>query len=632
MTPSRYFRDLSLSSKLFIPTLGLLILTGVAVAALVVRDSASRAQAAFDSDLVRRELAARTAFLDAEFSVLESVRFGANLAGVPEAVQRGDKAAVANLAASVPALKERLTLVVLTDAAGSALVTFTRSGGTLTVSSGESWSSVGVVSEVKAGVTDSSGDKRSGIATTSGGPMLVAAAPIRAGERLVGVSLSGERLEDVLADAASRAQAPVGFYDLGRQRVASSQGFKPPAPGSLMHTGAERVTQGGIGYIVSPLQVHRHNAGSLVIGLETQGAFAEARRTSLRIGLALALALAAGFAFRRVITNYVLREVRALVDANRRLGRGDLGSRADVRSRDEIGELAEGFNQMAEQLEAGYQLLEERVAQRTEELQRTSDDLARATQTRTATFADLAHELRTPLSAIIGFADLLLDPDFDRTTKAGKSDGTAVIQHIKDAGKNMLAMINEILDVAKFERREIPLERRPLDVASVVDDIRRTLDALARQAELTLTFDVAADTEHVDADPLRLRQILLNLTSNAIKYTKPGGRVGIVAGNRDGGVVAVSVSDSGVGIPDEAAPHIFEPFFQVAGTKAQGGQASTGLGLALTKRLVDAHGGQITFESEPGQGTTFTFTLPVARVGSRSGPGRPRTRARARAR
>jgi two-component system sensor histidine kinase/response regulator len=284
-----------------------------------------------------------------------------------------------------------------------------------------------------------------------------------------------------------------------------------------------------------------------------------------------------------------------------------------VGGKDELGELARGLNQMAEELQASYGELESRVAQRTEELQRLYEKVKRASEGQAEVFAGISHEFRTPLFAIIGHAELMADPDF---RPSGGGWRREFAETIKGSAEALLVLVNDILDLAKSDSGRLKLELEAVRLRDVVDELRSTIVPLARRGELRVELDVPKDLPLVSAAPGRLRQILLNLASNAIKYTPPGGKVRLEARANDGHV-EVSVIDTGVGISKADTTRIFEPFYQVKGVHAQGGRASSGLGLALTKRLVEAHSGRIWMRSEPGVGSTFTFSLRTARTTER---------------
>jgi signal transduction histidine kinase len=267
---------------------------------------------------------------------------------------------------------------------------------------------------------------------------------------------------------------------------------------------------------------------------------------------------------------------------------------------DELGELARGVNLMADQLQANIETLESRVDQRTQEVRRLLRE-------RTEFFAGLSHELRTPLAIILNQSLMLRDPTFRKTRTALEGLGLT----IGDSAEQLLSLVNEILELARSELGGIELELEDVHLGDVLRQFGGTVEGLASSAGLELRIDPPKRLPHVRADKERLRQILLNLVDNAVKYTPAGGTIELDASAHNGGVT-LAVRDSGVGIPSDVGEKIFDPFFRVPGTKAQRGQASSGLGLALTKRLVEAHGGEIWFTSEPDVGTTFNVTLPAA--------------------
>lgn len=255
---------------------------------------------------------------------------------------------------------------------------------------------------------------------------------------------------------------------------------------------------------------------------------------------------------------------------------------------------------MAEQLQAMYSTLESRVAERTEEVERLLRE-------RTEFFASVSHELRTPLAVILRHAEMLLDNAYRGNGRWRTDAGSA----LRDSGQQLSHLIDDILELAEVEAGRLDVEIEPVDVGAFLHEMRATIVPLARAAGVRATFH-ATDRAlpPVAADPRRLRQILLNLADNAIKYSPEGGSVDLSAAGR-GGVVEIVVSDTGVGIPPEAGDQIFEPFHRVKGVQTQRGQASSGLGLAIARRLAEAHGGTIGYVARDGGGTTFTVRMPV---------------------
>jgi signal transduction histidine kinase len=340
--------------------------------------------------------------------------------------------------------------------------------------------------------------------------------------------------------------------------------------------------------------------GTLAVTLPTAASFASARRAATRLAALLLLALSGVVGIGLLLTRGILAQVRPLVETNRRLGAGDLSARALVRGRDELGELADGVNHMAEQLEASVESLERRVEERTEEIRRLLRE-------RTEFFAGLSHELRTPLAVILSESKLLIRPA--RVAAADDIRGTG--RTINESAAQLLALVNGILDLAKAETGRIDADVTDLNLKTFAKGLSGTIERLARGGDLALEIDVPGSLPAARADAALLRQVVVNLFDNAVKYTPPGGRVGMRVRSTDDGV-ELEVWDSGVGIPAAAQERIFEPFYRVRGTSPQRGQASSGLGLAVTKRLVEAQGGSIRYASEAGRGSAFTVSLQRA--------------------
>jgi signal transduction histidine kinase/CheY-like chemotaxis protein len=237
-------------------------------------------------------------------------------------------------------------------------------------------------------------------------------------------------------------------------------------------------------------------------------------------------------------------------------------------------------------------------------LQETNRHLQEANQHKSIFLANMSHELRTPLNAIIGFSDLLLEPGdghFDLPTQH------RFIDQIHKSGKHLLGLINDILDLSKVEAGQMDLRLQEVPVEQVVEQVLSTIEPLAGQKRIRIRADVAAAGD-VLADAGKLKQMLLNLTSNAIKFTPDDGEVTITA-IRDASAVEIAVADTGIGISEADQAHLFEEFHQIdpgPGRRQQG----TGLGLALTRRFALLHGGEVRVRSEVGKGSVFTLHLP----------------------
>jgi len=247
--------------------------------------------------------------------------------------------------------------------------------------------------------------------------------------------------------------------------------------------------------------------------------------------------------------------------------------------------------------------LEQRVGEKTAELVRVNEQLVRANRLKSQFLATMSHELRTPLNAIIGFAEGIRDGIAGRPT----AEQREFAEDINQAGRQLLNMINKILDLARFEAGAMELSLEPCDLAAEVDDVVRVIRGLAQRKRIQLQTDVVPRPLLLTADPIKLKQILYNLLSNAVKFCNEDGHVGVQARLMPETVV-IRVSDDGIGIAPEDQALIFEEFHQVDSSLSRNHEGS-GLGLALTKRLVELHGGEILVESELGKGTVFTVTL-----------------------
>ncbi len=243
------------------------------------------------------------------------------------------------------------------------------------------------------------------------------------------------------------------------------------------------------------------------------------------------------------------------------------------------------------------------------ELVRKTEELQRASQAKSEFLASMSHELRTPLNAIIGFSELILDGipgDINDQQRDYLTD-------ILESGEHLLNMINDVLDLSKLEAGKMQIKVESLDLSDIIHDVVQTVIPLIEENKHNIELSIEKGLPQVRADKVRLRQVLLNLLSNAIKFTPPGGQLRIEAGSADEWC-QVSVIDNGIGISEEDQKRLFTPFVQ-AGALPGKEKEGTGLGLALTKQFIEACGGEIWLGSEPGKGSKFIFTLPLAREG-----------------
>jgi len=234
-------------------------------------------------------------------------------------------------------------------------------------------------------------------------------------------------------------------------------------------------------------------------------------------------------------------------------------------------------------------------------------ELQRANQHKAEFLANMSHELRTPLNSILGFSQLLLEGDGGVLTSDQRQDVDIIAQN----GQHLLALINDLLDISKLEAGKAQLHRGEVEVEPLISECVESVRSLAKTKRLDLSASVSAEVGRVFADGPKLKQVLLNLLGNAIKFTEAGS-VRITA-ERQGAELRVSVRDTGIGVPVEDAERIFESF-QQGKSGISGKYQGTGLGLAICRQLVEMHGGRIWVKSTAGQGSTFTFTIPQRAV------------------
>ena len=260
---------------------------------------------------------------------------------------------------------------------------------------------------------------------------------------------------------------------------------------------------------------------------------------------------------------------------------------------------------LLERLQDLNESLEDRIRQRTMALEMNRRDLEAANRHKSEFLANMSHELRTPLNAVIGFSEVLGEKVFgDLNEKQAE-----YVRDIHESGRHLLSLINDILDLSKIEAGKQELDVARVDLEATVKNVLTLMRERANHRQIRLSQTVDAGAREITADERKLKQILINLLSNAVKFTPEGGNV-IIRATPSDGAVDIRVIDDGVGIAPDDLEVIFEEFRQ-AGTDYARKAEGTGLGLALTRKLVELHGGRIWVESEIGRGSTFSFTLPT---------------------
>ncbi len=338
--------------------------------------------------------------------------------------------------------------------------------------------------------------------------------------------------------------------------------------------------------------------------------------TGALVGLAVALAIA------RTTARRITDPVIALADASTAIAMTkDYSRRLDGHGDDEVGHAVDAFNRMLDELqvrdkslEAAVVTLETRVAERTRDLRREKERAESASRAKTTFLANMSHELRTPLNAVIGAAQLLEQSDFEQSH---------LVEIVRSSGINLLGLIENVLDVSRIEAGELPMLCDDFNLADCLEAALATAAVAARAKGLVVCGIIAPELPvWCNGDAMRLRQVVLNILGNAVKFTARGEVVLRAEPGSAAGSVRVSVVDSGIGIDVSKHQEIFEPFRQADETTTRrfGG---TGLGLAISRRLVRAMGGEIRVCSAPDRGAQFVFEIPLAAPATTIAPAAP---------
>jgi signal transduction histidine kinase len=322
-----------------------------------------------------------------------------------------------------------------------------------------------------------------------------------------------------------------------------------------------------------------------------------------------------------ILSRVFIAPIERIAATARRIAEGDRSSRARVSSRDELGELAEAFNTMTtklsdreDELRRMNVGLEQKVRERTielelkqQEIMAANVELERASRLKSEFLANMSHELRTPLNAVNGFSELLLEESYGPLNPKQRR----YVENILASGKHLLQLINDILDLSKIEAGRMEIHTELFSLRQTIENATSVIQPLAQKKGLTVEVVIEPGIDQVELDPGKTKQVLYNLMSNAVKFTDKG-KITISAGSPPGapGWVEIVVADTGIGIRPQDQPRIFREFEQLDGSHARRYEG-TGLGLALTRKLVEIQGGSVRVESEVGRGSRFIARLPL---------------------
>ncbi|MDW7673802.1 MAG: HAMP domain-containing sensor histidine kinase, partial [Bacillota bacterium] len=322
-----------------------------------------------------------------------------------------------------------------------------------------------------------------------------------------------------------------------------------------------------------------------------------------------------------LVNRLVASPLKELKKAAVQMGAGNLNvDLKNIEAEGEIKQLALQFQDMSMQLSYLYSSLEQQVEKRTnqlkfandiltekkQELEKVNLQLAQASEHKSRFLAAVSHELRTPLTSIIAFSELLLQY-CDNEDNVSRQN----LEEIKLNGESLLDLINNLLDLAKIEAGKNALFLETMDIVDVISSVERIIYPLAMKKGIEFTTNFIKEIPLIKADPEKIRRTVLNLATNAVKFTPTDGKVDIqVDLNYDTEEIIVMVSDTGIGIKEKDQKLIFEPFHQVDSSDTRR-YRGTGLGLALAKELIEMHGGWISVNSKPNNGSTFTIGLPL---------------------
>ena len=611
----------SLRAKLIIPYVILTLLIAMVGVYVITRLVTSSLSERFTNQLLEASRVAGDGIVRKERTHLEDLRLMAFTEGVPEALVARDSQALQDLLFPI-VLNSGIQATTVVDLTGTEIITLARlpSSGEYIISKGGDFSQYKIVSDILKNDQDRIGDKYAGLLVTSFGPYLFTSAPVRdANGELLGVLLAGTSLDTLLSDMKNQSLADVILLDNDGALVSTTfvepeTGFGPVEinPGLINET-KQSVTLDfdlyGRDYksTYAPLVIRSNETGILGVALPSNfilTTMATSRTTFSLIFSAGTLAtIVVGYLLAQSIAKPILR----LRSVSQAVAAGDLNQNTGLRGTDEIGELAGAFDIMtlrlrdrtaeAARLYDETLLRNKELAEINARLQTAQAQLIQSEKLASVgqLTAGIVHEVKNPLAVIKGLAEELSE---EFSVDPSSKDQLATIRESATKASTI------VTDLLKFARQSTPeLERR--DLRETVEASLRLTEYLARKGKVEVKVDMPPSPVLIWYDAQQIEQVLINLIGNAIQAMKNGGTVRINLSEAESSI-ALSVQDNGVGIPEKNLKRIFDPFFT---TKPEG--EGTGLGLSVSFGIITRHRGQISVDSKPGLGTTFTILLPI---------------------
>lgn len=359
--------------------------------------------------------------------------------------------------------------------------------------------------------------------------------------------------------------------------------------------------------------------GEIILEFNTEKTQKVIYQLSLAVAAVSFFFIVVGIIISFLFSATITRPIAELVYATEKISEGQLSYEAKIYSDDEIGILAKSFNKMTKDLkyhtdalESLTSSLEDKVKERTNELELMNEKLQESNikikesdRLKSEFLTRMSHELRTPLNAILGFSGILLSGIEGDLSEPVKDD----VKRIENSGKHLLNLINNILDLSKIESGKMELHKEYVDIKDIIQEVISTTVSLVKEKGLDIKEEIDQDIPLIFVDKTRISQVIMNLISNAIKFTEAG-YITVQARNREKEIL-LSISDTGIGIAEENIKKVFEEFSELAGVSGRY-ISSTGLGMAISKKFIEMHGGNIWVESIVGEGSTFHFTIPLA--------------------